>query len=172
MRHSNFFSILLGSASIVALIGCTDNLTTPQPDEPTAGYTYHLECTAATADKADKTGTRALTEDELSKINSAWDLQDKLILYSLSDNDKSTRSDYDKLAALNKGKSAAFNGNIHTVNPLTLTDKLCFLYPGDATNDTLIARPVQYGTKTVKNEETGESATVKATCHKQPSRIH
>lgn len=108
MRHSNFLSILLGSASIVALIGCTDNLTTPQPEEPTAGYTYHLECTAATATN---TGTRALTEDEFSKINSTWDLQDKLILYSLSDNDKSTRADYDKLAAQHKGKSAAFNGD-------------------------------------------------------------
>ena len=152
MRHSNFFSILLGSASIVTLIGCTDNLTTPQPAEPSAGYTYHLECTAATANKADKTGTRALTEDEFSKINSAWDLQDKLIFYSLSDNDKSTRADYDKLAAQNKGKSAAFNGDIHTVNPLKLTDKLCFLYPGDATNNAQIARPVQYGTVTYKDE--------------------
>ncbi|MGI6242715.1 MAG: hypothetical protein ACOYJK_04155 [Prevotella sp.] len=161
MRHNNFAHILLCGTFIMALGSCADeDLVTPQAEEETQGYTYQMESSVGTADKTGQKGTRSLVEDEASHITSTWQDGDELILFNQSDGDKSTQKQYNYLKTTANGKDGFFNGTITSLNPITVNDKLTFLYPANAFKQEPVAYPVENSKYTVTNESDGSSTTL------------
>lgn len=120
--------------SLSMLIGCQSDDIAGIEEETAQVYTYHLstEVDVAQSTTQGKQQTRALSEDASSVLRSAWTQTDKLIAYCLSDNDKSTLAGYNLLTANGNGKAAGFSGDLKSVNPIKVTDNLCFFYPGQA----------------------------------------
>lgn len=159
------FSALLSGTALLS--GCSDDNTTGEV--ATTSYTYQLS--ADISDTATVTTTakgarslRSLREGTGSTVISEWEIGDQIIAYNLSDNDKSTKTQYSLLAAQFPGKMANFDGTFNTVNPMTTTDNLCFFYPGAASvgTDRVITPVVR---------RTGNGTTTPAVYHEAQSTI-
>lgn len=97
-------------------------------------HTYRLTV-EATANNDNATGTRSLSEGADNALHSTWEEADKIIAYNLSDNEKSTANQFSLLSNMTLGKSGQFEGQISSVNAISTTDQLCFLYPSPSVLD-------------------------------------
>ena len=97
-------------------------------------HTYRLTV-EATANNDNATGTRSLSEGADNALHSTWEETDKIIAYNLSDNEKSKADQFSLLSNMKVGKSGQFEGQISSVNAISTTDQLCFLYPSPSVLD-------------------------------------
>ncbi len=160
IKHKSLITLAAGVTLTLGLMACSDKIEAPSEDTQTQNFTYQIESVVSTSDQAVGAGTRSLEEDATSLVNSLWHQGDTLMLFNLSDGNKSTAEQYNFLKSGSKGKEANFNGSIVSLNPLKMSDELCFFYPGGASTDTLLVRPTEYGSYTIKDDD-GEKRTVK-----------
>lgn len=131
MMKRNYLQILVSAIALTGLMACSDR-DDVKGESAEGGYTCRLELTAA-SDGSGQSGTRTLSLNGKQQVMSMWDSSDKLVVYNLSDADRSNATNYSMLETKSSGgKSATFTGNVVSVRKLKQTDKLVFFYPGAA----------------------------------------
>lgn len=116
---------LFAVMALLTSCGADDVINTEDIASKTT-YTYHITAEAKTADNSTP-ASRALIDE---KGTSEWLLNDQLIAYNLSDNDKSAETSYSLLKSVKRGKVSPFTGELKSANEIKQTDELCFFYPG------------------------------------------
>lgn len=149
-------------AAIAFLTSCgADNVVNPEDVASETTHTYHIAAEANSADNLIP-GTRALIDENGT---SEWLLNDELIAYNLSDNDKSAETSYSLLKSEKRGKVSHFIGELKSANAIKQTDEICFFYPGaSSVGEGRTITPV--ASKTYNNEQ-GKALVY----HKQQSTI-
>lgn len=149
-RKNNRSFVWMAALALPLFAACSSEMDNPTDSQEVAkGYTYQVQVDSKGEGfiKAGK-GTRALDlTDNDTKLLSTWDKsKDKLMLYSLSDNELSTQKDYSLIEPDKNGTVASFFGSINTANQLKTTDDIVFFYPGTVTNDRTRTMPVEMST--------------------------
>lgn len=126
---------LVMAAALVSACQSDETIDNTDNTTPTV-YTYHLTAGADIPATRATGGTRALSEDANSVLQSAWTKGDKMIAYNLSDNDKSEQASYNLLSSTRAGQFSPFDGELISVSSIKSTDNLCFFYPGAASEGT------------------------------------
>lgn len=147
--------------SLLGLFACSDKDELNDGNAEKQSYTYEIELTANNngndeGSSSAKDMTRTLEPDENNDIVSNWAVGDKVFVYNLSDNDRSTELSYSLMTAKSaNGKIATFKGVITSRQKMNTTDKLAFFYPADALEE---PRTVEQVDPTIHSETAGSGA--------------
>lgn len=147
--------------SLLGLFACSDKDELNDGNAEKQSYTYDIELTANNngndeGSSSAKDMTRTLEPDENNDIVSNWAVGDKVFVYNLSDNDRSTELSYSLMTAKSaNGKIATFKGVITSRQKMNTTDKLAFFYPADALEE---PRTVEQVDPTIHSETAGIGA--------------
>ena len=123
---------LYGAIAMIGFTACSDTNDVAGDDTQQEGYTTTIQVTASNAAQA---GTRALKLDANNNVLSEWKSGDKMFIYDIADNEKSTEANYSlvTMTANNSNKKKAdFTGKVKTFKSMNTTDDLAFFYPGTA----------------------------------------
>jgi len=102
--------------SLLGLFACSDKDELNDGNAEKQSYTYEIELTANNngndeGSSSAKDMTRTLEPDENNDIVSNWAVGDKVFVYNLSDNDRSTELSYSLMTTKSaNGKIATFKG--------------------------------------------------------------
>lgn len=155
-----FFS---GAFMLLATAACSEHDDMTGDNTNTTATKTRIEVTADMG-----AGTRTLRPDAQNHIISEWAKGDKMVIYNIADENKSTEDNYSLVNIQNissNKKQADFAGDVVSVKPVTTGNTLAFFYPGAAFEGEKTVVPVNPNT----THETDQGADL--TYHDTASKI-
>ena len=155
-----FFS---GAFMLLATVACSEHDDMTGDNSSTTATKTRIEVTADMG-----AGTRTLRPDAQNHIISEWAKGDKMVIYNIADENKSTEDNYSLVNIQNissNKKQADFAGDVVSVKPVTTGNTLAFFYPGAAFEGEKSVVPVNPNT----THETDQGADL--TYHEPASKI-
>lgn len=155
-----FFS---GAFMLLATAACSEHDDMTGDNTNTTATKTRIEVTADMG-----AGTRTLRPDAQNHIISEWAKGDKMVIYNIADENKSTEDNYSLVNIQNissNKKQADFAGDVVSVKPVTTGNTLAFFYPGAAFEGEKSVVPVNPNT----THETEQGADL--TYHDTASKI-
>lgn len=155
-----FFS---GAFMLLATAACSEHDDMTGDNTNTTATKTRIEVTADMG-----AGTRTLRPDAQNHIISEWAKGDKMVIYNIADENKSTEDNYSLVNIQNissNKKQADFAGDVVSVKPVTTGNTLAFFYPGAAVEGEKTVVPVNPNT----THETDQGADL--TYHDTASKI-
>lgn len=155
-----FFS---GAFMLLATVACSEHDDMTGDNSSTTATKTRIEVTADIG-----AGTRTLRPDAQNHIISEWAKGDKMVIYNIADENKSTEDNYSLVNIQNissNKKQADFAGDVVSVKPVTTGNTLAFFYPGAAFEGEKSVVPVNPNT----THETDQGADL--TYHDTASKI-
>ena len=155
-----FFS---GAFMLLATVACSEHDDMTGDNSSTTATKTRIEVTADMG-----AGTRTLRPDAQNHIISEWAKGDKMVIYNIADENKSTEDNYSLVNIQNissNKKQADFAGDVVSVKPVTTGNTLAFFYPGAAFEGEKSVVPVNPNT----THETDQGADL--TYHDTASKI-
>ena len=155
-----FFS---GAFMLLATAACSEHDDMTGDNSSTTATKTRIEVTADMG-----AGTRTLRPDAQNHIISEWAKGDKMVIYNIADENKSTEDNYSLVNIQNissNKKQADFAGDVVSVKPVTTGNTLAFFYPGAAFEGEKSVVPVNPNT----THETDQGADL--TYHDTASKI-
>lgn len=155
-----FFS---GAFMLLATVACSEHDDMTGDNSSTTATKTRVEVTADMG-----AGTRTLRPDAQNHIISEWAEGDKMVIYNIADENKSTEDNYSLVNIQNissNKKQADFAGDVVSVKPVTTGNTLAFFYPGAAFEGEKSVVPVNPNT----THETDQGADL--TYHDTASKI-
>lgn len=155
-----FFS---GAFMLLATVACSEHDDMTGDNSSTTATKTRIEVTADMG-----AGTRTLRPDAQNHIISEWAKGDKMVIYNIADENKSTEDNYSLVNIQNissNKKQADFAGDVVSVKPVTTGNTLAFFYPGAAFEGEKTVVPVNPNT----THETDQGADL--TYHDTASKI-
>lgn len=155
-----FFS---GAFMLLATVACSEHDDMTGDNSSTTATKTRIEVTADMG-----AGTRTLRPDAQNHIISEWAEGDKMVIYNIADENKSTEDNYSLVNIQNissNKKQADFAGDVVSVKPVTTGNTLAFFYPGAAFEGEKTVVPVNPNT----THETDQGADL--TYHDTASKI-
>lgn len=155
-----FFS---GAFMLLATVACSEHDDMTGDNSSTTATKTRIEVTADMG-----AGTRTLRPDAQNHIISEWAEGDKMVIYNIADENKSTEDNYSLVNIQNissNKKQADFAGDVVSVKPVTTGNTLAFFYPGAAFEGEKSVVPVNPNT----THETDQGADL--TYHDTASKI-
>ena len=155
-----FFS---GAFMLLATVACSEHDDMTGDNSSTTATKTRIEVTADMG-----AGTRTLRPDAQNHIISEWAKGDKMVIYNIADENKSTEDNYSLVNIQNissNKKQADFAGDVVSVKPVTTGNTLAFFYPGAAFEGEKSVVPVNPNT----THETEQGADL--TYHDTASKI-
>ena len=155
-----FFS---GAFMLLATAACSEHDDMTGDNSSTTATKTRIEVTADMG-----AGTRTLRPDAQNHIISEWAKGDKMVIYNIADENKSTEDNYSLVNIQNissNKKQADFAGDVVSVKPVTTGNTLAFFYPGAAFEGEKTVVPVNPNT----THETEQGADL--TYHDTASKI-
>ena len=155
-----FFS---GAFMLLATVACSEHDDMTGDNSSTTATKTRIEVTADMG-----AGTRTLRPDAQNHIISEWAKGDKMVIYNIADENKSTEDNYSLVNIQNissNKKQADFAGDVVSFKPVTTGNTLAFFYPGAAFEGEKSVVPVNPNT----THETDQGADL--TYHDTASKI-
>ena len=155
-----FFS---GAFMLLATVACSEHDDMTGDNSSTTATKTRIEVTADMG-----AGTRTLRPDAQNHIISEWAKGDKMVIYNIADENKSTEDNYSLVNIQNissNKKQADFAGDVVSFKPVTTGNILAFFYPGAAFEGEKTVVPVNPNT----THETDQGADL--TYHDTASKI-
>lgn len=155
-----FFS---GAFMLLATAACSEHDDMTGDNTNTTATKTRIEVTADMG-----AGTRTLRPDAQNHIISEWAKGDKMVIYNIADENKSTEDNYSLVNIQNissNKKQADFAGDVVSFKPVTTGNTLAFFYPGAAFEGEKSVVPVNPNT----THETDQGADL--TYHDTASKI-
>ncbi len=155
-----FFS---GAFMLLATVACSEQDDMTGDNSSTTATKTRIEVTADMG-----AGTRTLRPDAQNHIISEWAEGDKMVIYNIADENKSTEDNYSLVNIQNissNKKQADFAGDVVSFKPVTTGNTLAFFYPGAAFEGEKSVVPVNPNT----THETDQGADL--TYHDTASKI-
>lgn len=155
-----FFS---GAFMLLATAACSEHDDMTGDNSSTTATKTRIEVTADMG-----AGTRTLRPDAQNHIISEWAKGDKMVIYNIADENKSTEDNYSLVNIQNissNKKQADFAGDVVSFKPVTTGNTLAFFYPGAAFEGEKSVVPVNPNT----THETEQGADL--TYHDTASKI-
>ena len=155
-----FFS---GAFMLLATAACSEHDDMTGDNSSTTATKTRIEVTADMG-----AGTRTLRPDAQNHIISEWAEGDKMVIYNIADENKSTEDNYSLVNIQNissNKKQADFAGDVVSFKPVTTGNTLAFFYPGAAFEGEKTVVPVNPNT----THETDQGADL--TYHDTASKI-
>ncbi|MBF1394846.1 MAG: hypothetical protein HXN36_07835 [Prevotella histicola] len=155
-----FFS---GAFMLLATVACSEHDDMTGDNSSTTATKTRIEVTADMG-----AGTRTLRPDAQNHIISEWAKGDKMVIYNIADENKSTEDNYSLVNIQNissNKKQADFAGDVVSFKPVTTGNTLAFFYPGAAFEGEKTVVPVNPNT----THETDQGADL--TYHDTASKI-
>ena len=155
-----FFS---GAFMLLATAACSEHDDMTGDNSSTTATKTRIEVTADMG-----AGTRTLRPDAQNHIISEWAEGDKMVIYNIADENKSTEDNYSLVNIQNissNKKQADFAGDVVSFKPVTTGNTLAFFYPGAAFEGEKSVVPVNPNT----THETDQGADL--TYHDTASKI-
>ena len=155
-----FFS---GAFMLLATVACSEHDDMTGDNTNTTATKTRIEVTADMG-----AGTRTLRPDAQNHIISEWAKGDKMVIYNIADENKSTEDNYSLVNIQNissNKKQADFAGDVVSFKPVTTGNTLAFFYPGAAFEGEKSVVPVNPNT----THETDQGADL--TYHDTASKI-
>ena len=155
-----FFS---GAFMLLATAACSEHDDMTGDNTNTTATKTRVEVTADMG-----AGTRTLRPDAQNHIISEWAEGDKMVIYNIADENKSTEDNYSLVNIQNissNKKQADFAGDVVSFKPVTTGNTLAFFYPGAAFEGEKSVVPVNPNT----THETDQGADL--TYHDTASKI-
>lgn len=155
-----FFS---GAFMLLATAACSEHDDMTGDNSSTTATKTRIEVTADMG-----AGTRTLRPDAQNHIISEWAKGDKMVIYNIADENKSTEDNYSLVNIQNissNKKQADFAGDVVSFKPVTTGNTLAFFYPGAAFEGEKTVVPVNPNT----THETDQGADL--TYHEPASKI-
>lgn len=155
-----FFS---GAFMLLATVACSEHDDMTGDNSSTTATKTRIEVTADMG-----AGTRTLRPDAQNHIISEWAEGDKMVIYNIADENKSTEDNYSLVNIQNissNKKQADFAGDVVSFKPVTTGNTLAFFYPGAAFEGEKTVVPVNPNT----THETEQGADL--TYHDTASKI-
>ena len=155
-----FFS---GAFMLLATVACSEHDDMTGDNSSTTATKTRIEVTADMG-----AGTRTLRPDAQNHIISEWAEGDKMVIYNIADENKSTEDNYSLVNIQNissNKKQADFAGDVVSFKPVTTGNTLAFFYPGTAFEGEKSVVPVNPNT----THETDQGADL--TYHDTASKI-
>ena len=155
-----FFS---GAFMLLATVACSEHDDMTGDNSSTTATKTRIEVTADMG-----AGTRTLRPDAQNHIISEWAEGDKMVIYNIADENKSTEDNYSLVNIQNissNKKQADFAGDVVSFKPVTTGNTLAFFYPGAAFEGEKTVVPVNPNT----THETDQGADL--TYHEPASKI-
>lgn len=155
-----FFS---GAFMLLATVACSEHDDMTGDNSSTTATKTRIEVTADMG-----AGTRTLRPDAQNHIISEWAKGDKMVIYNIADENKSTEDNYSLVNIQNissNKKQADFAGDVVSFKPVTTGNTLTFFYPGAAFEGEKTVVPVNPNT----THETDQGADL--TYHDTASKI-
>ena len=155
-----FFS---GAFMLLATVACSEHDDMTGDNTNTTATKTRIEVTADMG-----AGTRTLRPDAQNHIISEWAEGDKMVIYNIADENKSTEDNYSLVNIQNissNKKQADFAGDVVSFKPVTTGNTLAFFYPGAAFEGEKSVVPVNPNT----THETDQGADL--TYHDTASKI-
>lgn len=155
-----FFS---GAFMLLAAAACSEHDDMTGDNSSTTATKTRIEVTADMG-----AGTRTLRPDAQNHIISEWAEGDKMVIYNIADENKSTEDNYSLVNIQNissNKKQADFAGDVVSFKPVTTGNTLAFFYPGAAFEGEKSVVPVNPNT----THETDQGADL--TYHEPASKI-
>lgn len=155
-----FFS---GAFMLLATAACSEHDDMTGDNSSTTATKTRIEVTADMG-----AGTRTLRPDAQNHIISEWAEGDKMVIYNIADENKSTEDNYSLVNIQNissNKKQADFAGDVVSFKPVTTGNTLAFFYPGAAFEGEKSVVPVNPNT----THETDQGADL--TYHEPASKI-
>lgn len=155
-----FFS---GAFMLLATVACSEHDDMTGDNSSTTETKTRIEVTADMG-----AGTRTLRPDAQNHIISEWAKGDKMVIYNIADENKSTEDNYSLVNIQNissNKKQADFAGDVVSFKPVTTGNTLAFFYPGAAFEGEKSVVPVNPNT----THETDQGADL--TYHDTASKI-
>ena len=155
-----FFS---GAFMLLATVACSEHDDMTGDNSSTTATKTRIEVTADMG-----AGTRTLRPDAQNHIISEWAEGDKMVIYNIADENKSTEDNYSLVNIQNissNKKQADFAGDVVSFKPVTTGNTLAFFYPGAAVEGEKTVVPVNPNT----THETDQGADL--TYHDTASKI-
>ena len=155
-----FFS---GAFMLLATVACSEHDDMTGDNSSTTATKTRIEVTADMG-----AGTRTLRPDAQNHIISEWAEGDKMVIYNIADENKSTEDNYSLVNIQNissNKKQADFAGDVVSFKPVTTGNTLAFFYPGAAFEGEKSVVPVNPNT----THETDQGADL--TYHDTASKI-
>lgn len=155
-----FFS---GAFMLLAIAACSEHDDMTGDNTNTTATKTRIEVTADMG-----AGTRTLRPDAQNHIISEWAKGDKMVIYNIADENKSTEDNYSLVNIQNissNKKQADFAGDVVSFKPVTTGNTLAFFYPGAAFEGEKSVVPVNPNT----THETDQGADL--TYHDTASKI-
>lgn len=155
-----FFS---GAFMLLATVACSEHDDMTGDNSSTTATKTRIEVTADMG-----AGTRTLRPDAQNHIISEWAKGDKMVIYNIADENKSTEDNYSLVNIQNissNKKQADFAGDVVSFKPVTTGNTLAFFYPGAAVEGEKTVVPVNPNT----THETDQGADL--TYHEPASKI-
>lgn len=155
-----FFS---GAFMLLAAAACSEHDDMTGDNSSTTATKTRIEVTADMG-----AGTRTLRPDAQNHIISEWAKGDKMVIYNIADENKSTEDNYSLVNIQNissNKKQADFAGDVVSFKPVTTGNTLAFFYPGAAFEGEKSVVPVNPNT----THETDQGADL--TYHDTASKI-
>lgn len=155
-----FFS---GAFMLLATVACSEHDDMTGDNSSTTATKTRIEVTADMG-----AGTRTLRPDAQNHIISEWAKGDKMVIYNIADENKSTEDNYSLVNIQNissNKKQADFAGDVVSFKPVTTGNTLAFFYPGAAFEGEKTVVPVNPNT----THETEQGADL--TYHDTASKI-
>lgn len=155
-----FFS---GAFMLLATVACSEHDDMTGDNSSTTATETRIEVTADMG-----AGTRTLRPDAQNHIISEWAEGDKMVIYNIADENKSTEDNYSLVNIQNissNKKQADFAGDVVSFKPVTTGNTLAFFYPGAAFEGEKSVVPVNPNT----THETDQGADL--TYHDTASKI-
>ena len=155
-----FFS---GAFMLLATVACSEHDDMTGDNSSTTATKTRIEVTADMG-----AGTRTLRPDAQNHIISEWAKGDKMVIYNIADENKSTEDNYSLVNIQNissNKKQADFAGDVVSFKPLKTGNTLAFFYPGAAFEGEKTVVPVNPNT----THETDQGADL--TYHDTASKI-
>ena len=155
-----FFS---GAFMLLATVACSEHDDMTGDNSSTTATKTRIEVTADMG-----AGTRTLRPDAQNHIISEWAEGDKMVIYNIADENKSTEDNYSLVNIQNissNKKQADFAGDVVSFKPVTTGNTLAFFYPGAAFEGEKSVVPVNPNT----THETDQGADL--TYHEPASKI-
>lgn len=155
-----FFS---GAFMLLATVACSEHDDMTGDNTNTTATKTRVEVTADMG-----AGTRTLRPDAQNHIISEWAEGDKMVIYNIADENKSTEDNYSLVNIQNissNKKQADFAGDVVSFKPVTTGNTLAFFYPGAAFEGEKSVVPVNPNT----THETDQGADL--TYHDTASKI-
>lgn len=155
-----FFS---GAFMLLATAACSEHDDMTGDNSSTTATKTRIEVTADMG-----AGTRTLRPDAQNHIISEWAKGDKMVIYNIADENKSTEDNYSLVNIQNissNKKQADFAGDVVSFKPVTTGNTLAFFYPGAAFEGEKSVVPVNPNT----THETDQGADL--TYHDTASKI-